>query len=66
MYLYQRFRNIAINQDGVTAVMKLYNQELNNFSKKYLYSFASTFVNGCLLESANFLTVFDSNFRETV
>lgn len=36
MYLYQRFRNIGINQDGVTAVMKLYNQELNNFSKKYL------------------------------
>lgn len=36
MYLYQRFRNIGINQDGVTDVMKLYNQELNNFSKKYL------------------------------
>lgn len=33
MYLYQRFRNIGIDQDGVTAVMKLYNQELNNFSK---------------------------------
>lgn len=36
MYLYQRFRNIGINQDGVTDVMKLYNQELNIFSKNIL------------------------------
>lgn len=33
MYLYQRIRNVGINQDKVKDVMKLHNQELNLFAK---------------------------------
>lgn len=35
MYLYQRIRNVGINQDKVKDVMKLHNQELNLFCQKY-------------------------------